>query len=697
MTAQQTLDHQTNEHLRLLRGVSLFANLPDELLERVAQALAAQLWEPGCMICQEGQLNDRLYLLISGQVKVFLPRPEADVPLNYLGPGDYFGEMSLLQGQPASASVLTTLPTETLSLNRDQFLQVCRQQPEVYLDLCLGLSKRLRDANLRRVRGVETTVLAVNFWQPAAPGLDTFEIGPVLELVASALAGRQPQDVVVLSPVEVFSTETTSQAPPALAASLTQFFPGIPWRWRQTSCGPALLWPPMREPEYLDSGPMRTLIGLLESHFRTLIINEFSLDLVESAGQTPRDYPLFWFVPAGAFLSCEAGKTASIATVYAKAAQRKCLWEENPKRLRMHWCLMVKPGAPLPTWQQVCASTPGCRRILMSWPETRQEESGEVRLPRVSPSPVGSWRRVTPRILKPEQARTKLRREATGRRVGLVLGGGGARGIAHVGVIQVLEEQELPIDLIAGTSMGAVVGAGWAMGRSADELYEDMRFHWQNGDVFDFTFPRVALLKGRKVARRAQAAYGETAFDQLVLPLAVVATDLVMGEEVVIQDGPIDVAVKASGALPGVFRPSRAGAQYLVDGAVVNNLPVNVARAQGAHAVIVVDVTPRHDYFLIHPEQPQQSWLGKLLRRSAFLKMWLDEPSILRIITRSINLTSRRRLLLEDPQCVVITPEVERFDFFDFKRFDELVAAGRQAAEAALPAVRQMLSEHALE
>ncbi len=179
------------------------------------------------------------------------------------------------------------------------------------------------------------------------------------------------------------------------------------------------------------------------------------------------------------------------------------------------------------------------------------------------------------------------------KRVGLALGSGGARGWAHLGVWQALREKNIQVDFIAGTSMGAVVGAFLAAGR--DEALRELALNldWKRLRQFfwEVSLSRSGLTDGKKLLEETRKLMGVKEFRQLNLPFRAVATDLNTGGEVVLSSGNLLEALRASLSIPGVFSPVWVGKRLLVDGGLVNPVPVNVARSMGAQVVIAVDVS----------------------------------------------------------------------------------------------------------
>lgn len=179
-------------------------------------------------------------------------------------------------------------------------------------------------------------------------------------------------------------------------------------------------------------------------------------------------------------------------------------------------------------------------------------------------------------------------------RIALVLGGGAARGFAHVGVIRTLEQEKIPIDLIVGTSVGSLIGAIYASDASSFDL-EWTAFQLQKDDLFDFgvlnAVTGMGFAKGDKLEAWVKAHVKTANIENLRIPFAAVATDLNWGTRVVLDHGSVARAIRASAAIPGVFQPVQYQGKILVDGGVVDNIPISVAKARGADIVIAVDIS----------------------------------------------------------------------------------------------------------
>jgi len=270
------------------------------------------------------------------------------------------------------------------------------------------------------------------------------------------------------------------------------------------------------------------------------------------------------------------------------------------------------------------------------------------------------------------------------RRIGLTLSGGGVRGLAHIGVLKALEEKEIPIHLLTGTSMGGFIGAAYATGFSPAELEaEALRLSnlRQLLPLLDRSKLRRGLFQGNRLVEYLAQVLGERTFDQLRLPLGLVAVDINVGQKVILKEGPVLDAVRATIALPGLLSPVEWGDKLLVDGGVLDNLPAGVARQMGANVVIAVDVSGDEQLVdLLYPNRFIPEGLVNLVNL-----LWRT----LAIMMRETN----RRNLEESQPDLVIRPTLPAGVTIatGFTRAAEIIAAGEQATEEALPALKKLL------
>jgi NTE family protein len=248
-------------------------------------------------------------------------------------------------------------------------------------------------------------------------------------------------------------------------------------------------------------------------------------------------------------------------------------------------------------------------------------------------------------------------------RIGLALGGGAARGFAHIGVIQVLEEAGLKPDLVVGTSAGSLVAALYASGKSGAELGA-LADAMDETAFADWSYPGRGLIRGEALAKFVRDHTGGRTIEQLRLPLGIVATDLENGQAILFQRGDVGTAVRASSAVPAVFQPVRIGLREYVDGGLVAPVPVRFAKQMGAELVIAVDISA----------PPEGNATGDAMR------MLLQTFAIM---GRSIN-----NFELRDAD-VVLRPSLAGVSGADFAARKRSIQAGREVALAQLADLRQ--------
>ncbi len=288
-------------------------------------------------------------------------------------------------------------------------------------------------------------------------------------------------------------------------------------------------------------------------------------------------------------------------------------------------------------------------------------------------------------------------------RIGIALGSGSARGWAHIGVLRALQAAGLEPDIVCGTSIGAFVGAAYASG-DLDGLES-----WVRGltrrevlGYFDVTLAG-GLIKGEKLLAYAAQSFLDNRFEQLSRPFACVATDLASGREVWLKEGDVADAVRASIALPGLFAPHLIGDRHLVDGGLVNPVPVSLCRAMDADLVIAVDLGT--DVVLQRYRQAEagatraNGWRRKVGRWLSGAKADQAEsnafrPSLANVLANSIAIMQgriARSRLAGEPADLLISPRLGQMGLLDYHRAEEAIAVGRQATEHMLPLLRGLL------
>jgi NTE family protein len=305
--------------------------------------------------------------------------------------------------------------------------------------------------------------------------------------------------------------------------------------------------------------------------------------------------------------------------------------------------------------------------------------------------------------------------------IALVLGSGGARGLAHIGVIKALEEHKVPVGLVTGTSIGALIGGLFASGINVNSLEKIVR-EVDKIMVAKILMPKLfaaGFIDNKRVIVFIKELTGSVRIENLKLPFAAVATDFITGEEVIFDKGPLVDAIMASIAIPTVFQPVLLNNRYLIDGGLSNPLPISVAKEMGAQKIIAVNVSPNPKRITKKNKRKKTEEIKILIKKLPSLfaglrnenkqnliqsdpddKIEKDEivqfnsPTILNVFLQSISISTNnlmiQRLRYAQPD-ILISPSIEDFDMLEFYKGHEIIACGYDAALKALPEIKSFI------
>lgn len=558
-THMKRISRQPKEIQKSLQRIPFFAGLSPDALSTIAAKLRNEHYHRGEVVFVEGSLGDSLYLIESGQVKVSTGSGPEEKVINYLGPGNFFGEMALLLNQRRSASVTVVIDAEFWGLHKTDFDALLEEHPTIALEISRELSRRLRTTLQHSVREEIHNLIAV--------------IGEEPWRLASSLARLTHERVVLFDLTQSNLVERVSEPLPD-------------------------------EVVILDATP-----GLSEE------------DLAESLGILAEAYDrvLLAVSPVQHEIGAKGLQLAEV-TILIDTVQPP-------------WMIGLSSG---PTWQ--VANTP--------------------------------------------QAIDRASRRLAERVIGLALSSGGARGITHIGVLRVLEQAGISIDMVAGSSMGALVGGLYAAGHSIDSMAE-FAVHFQNklklyGGLLDLNLPpRTGLIKGRRFRNYLEHVFEGISFEELKIPLYVVAADVLSGEEVIFEKGSVADAVRASTSMIGMLSPHQVDNRYLVDGGAVNPLPASVLAEKGADIIIASRAIPT-----LEGEREG----GQSSRR------WKGLGNILGVISNYQSIMEREIIKTRlNPVDVLIQPQVEVYTAMDYHRAADFIRLGEEAARQAIHAIKEKI------
>ena len=606
------------DKLVILRRVPVFASCTEDQLHLIADRTRLVEYKKGELVYREGDSADAFYIISSGRVRVFTRTAQGEErTLTVLHNGDSFGEISLLIGETHSATIQALNDALILQLQKKDFEEVINRIPSLVLYLSRSLSRRLRTSN-RGGEFSDATIVAVysavkqvgrtSFAAALAVSL-RHETGRSVIVVDFGAAGRAGR----LLPV-------TAEGEPAEGAIVPH------------PLGHDLLPAKALLAEPGGEQAIAPLLSSLTNRFHYVLLDlpvELNSQVLKALTQSDLVYLLTdpqkeHIIRTNALihqLHASVGPAEQRIKVVLNQLARTGEWQLSPPDVA---ALMEQP-------------------VAVVLPHADELEGAQLpdRLRQMMEQPVTAYGLTGPRIA----------RELGGQLVGLALGSGAALGLAHIGVLKVIEREQIPIDLIAGSSIGAFIAGLWASGRSADDL-ERMALSFKNPwDIrklfmLDLGIPLFSVLIGlsagilvgwlaefwtgllfgfivcvavggvlaplaggpiqgaRLMAKLEQDFAGKT-FDDTWLPLKIVAANPIAREEVIFDSGSIADAVRASVSIPGIFKPVVRKGRLCLDGGVVNPIPVSVLKRSGAHHVIAVNVFPTTAEITAHQQDVQ--------------------------------------------------------------------------------------------
>lgn len=634
-----------------------FKNLPQEDLEPILEKSVYETIPPGKLIFQQGDLQDWFYFILDGQVEIFLEENE-HTHLANLGEGTYFGEMSVLTGEPASASVITTENTTVLKVPRSVFLQLNRICPELNIKLIQALLTRLKQTNqgiseaFRKERNLCNYVA-----QEKKIGYGDFiATAPSMNLVKNAIAEQASLDTPVLILGEA-GTGKENVAANIHYQSKRANHPFVELNCFQLS---AKTWE-------------NILFGVKKGVGQLALAEGGSLLLKNLEAMPPEAFPfLYQFISEPTWqnrIRMMATSRKNMEEILAKFEAG--FWPETGSVINIPPLRDRKEDLPaLSRYFLIKYAREKCRdvsrishdaqRMLNSYSYlTANVRELEEIIARAVLIAKGD-------CLEPEDLHfglgTALQNDRP--KIGLALGGGGAKGMAHLGVMEVLEAEGIEFDCIAGTSVGAIVGALYADGFTTADIKKIIgKVSWKQ--FINLSVPKFGIFRSEGISEFINKLLGQKTFSQLKKPFAVVATDAATGQEVIIREGLLTPAIRGSATLPGVFQPLCVEGKYLLDGGLVNNVPANVVRAMGADFVIAIDLGT------VSEQVPR---------------------TMLQILMQSIAImTNHNEANASEWADIIIRPDLSKYSLADLKMGPEIMEKGKQAALKALPELQEKL------
>ncbi len=630
-----------------LERISLFNLISPEELAAVQKDFVEQTFRKGEAVCRAGEESNTFYIVLSGELDVW-SSAEPPARLARLGTGDFFGELAVILGEKRTATVIASQRTQVLGLPKEAFTRLFLRNPRSLEYFSRIMCQRLSSA----VTGERVGEGPVQVSVISPPGLcGATMVAKTLAALLAELTGAN----VLLVRLQRASPNERLEGLHLHLSTIDRTIDSVRRGFEERSNKPVEL-----TVGFEPNGTAEQYGGQLSD-----LVNRVRTDFSYQVFDLPSDPPAVsasapWFADVIVEI-VENGKPQFPAPVARSGvvAHYPVINLKNPYSRH----IPISACAPF---------------VIPYQPGLGAEDA--LANPR-SPGAIPLWR---------------LARKILGRSVGLALGGGAAFGISHLGVLQVLERNSIPVDMIVGCSIGSLVAVSYAAGFSLDQMMEKAHEMGQSRYVasgLDFTFTKPGgILGGERLKSRFTPLLGShKTFDDLLIPCRTVATDIRSGELVSIGRGRLEDAYRASSSVPMVLSPEALDGRVLVDGGVADPVPAETVRHMGADLCIAVPVVPPLKKG-VETAISKLSGRLNLMNPFAYLSTARDMPNAFDITMNSLQTLQHELGLYKVISAdVSILPELSDFTWTDFDRSRELIERGVEAAEAALPALRKML------
>jgi NTE family protein len=650
----------------------------------VFDALEIVDYNSGETIYAQGDAPDAFYCIISGRVEVFVAKDGREEVLEHIHRGKYFGFLSLLTGEPHSVSARAVNDTVVARIPHDRFHVILHKIPRLAIDLSCMLSRRLKRRDMHSKTIFESTI--VSFFGDALVKDDTALYALNLALGLKKETGKKIVLIDFSGSASVISRAlglhdvSGRQLPKDEFYHAQKIFDHI----IHTDAGVDVL---VTQAQPSGRAEVASFITLV-----TTLVNDYHFCLV----YLPFDFgpQVFKVMAQSDAVHLVLASEEEAVRKMARLLDMSGLSQDRAfkKKIRL---LLVEESRTHGRGTKISFSHEESLFHMPVYATLPPQQPDDAFL--VTQDPRHSYAKVIRRISR--QMGEVL--------VGLTLGSGSALGLAHIGVLQVLEEEGIPIDMVSGSSIGALFGAFWAAGYSAGEMQTIILKNNKKSYLFgvdDLMFPLRGLIRGRHVKNFLTRYLGRKTFFDLKMPLRVVACDCRTMQQVVFESGSLVDAVLSSISIPGVFPPYHMGSRYFIDGGILNPLPTDVLVAAGAKKIISVNVLPSSEeiertYDLLSQRRTKPDFVKQGVWRYPwhFFKHRFDEwmdPNIFGIIVSTIQ--SMEYLLAQvsslSQSDVALHPDMTGVSWSDFEHAEELVARGRQEARRCLGRIQSLVT-----
>jgi len=662
----------------ILQEIPLFTILSNDEQNLIKERSIFVEYQKGQIIYQEGTPADAFYCIILGRVVIYTRDPNGnEVTLEYLHRGKYFGIISLLTGESHSVTARAINDCLILTIKKEDFNFTLDKIPRLAIDLSQTLSRRLKRKDIHQKTIFESTVISV-FSSHSQAGKTIYALN-----LALSLSQETHKSVVVL---DIVPQDKIHSLPHKLEVQgdyqildLTRHMDmrGIIENFLSKDKFNIDLLCLSYKPE--DDSCIKKLVNIL-----SLLVNDYHYIILDLPSYMDRH--IFEMLNQSDLIQLlTSPEPIDLAKTRNLIERLKTEFHFQESKIKV--IINEYKFSKLTSEQSIDLLKHDVSATL-----PKIEFSASDRL--VLDTPTSEYARVVRRIS----------RAVGDRLVGLALGVGVAYGFCHIGVLKVIEEEKIPIDVISGSSTGALIASLWATGRSSQEIlqiakeFKEPKYIWS---IVDLTFPWLGFIKGNKLHSFLKRYLGNKTFHDVRLPLKIVASDLRKKESRVLDNGLLVDALMASCAMPGIFTPFKSKEEILLDGGVINPLPTEALFKMGLRKIIAVNVTPSREDILRQYEKIKEGI--DLTEKTAPKKKWFSlkqyfrdkfKTNILDIIFGSIEIM-QSELAQKEAQLadVVLHPDTSGLYWLELHRAAEFVKRGEEEARRNLGKIWQVVNE----
>lgn len=665
--------------LAILKQIPLFDGLNWFELNRIARLSEVVEFNKGDVICQQNSPADAFYALVSGRVYCYALNPVGQKEeVDYILRGMHFGIISTLTGENHSHTYEAINDSVILKIDKDGFSRLLKSTPKLAVALSQSLSKRIR-SHVTHSRDVQECQIIAVYGPQQGSGSSTYAANLALHLNKETT-----KNVLLLS----LSSDINAQL-----TDLTDIINDFNHITKQIIKGKL---PIDVLPVKFDSkntaivGKISQFVSAPASAYNFIVL-DLPNEMDEVVMKTLIQSDVIHLVTA------DNEENLSVTRHVIDQLQANLKDKFNPHQIQVIISGVNETHDYSPAQIKDILNYD----IFLQLPHLKAEEFNAYKISEgFSVVAVNNDTDYTFVI-------RRLARQISGVLVGLVLGGGAALGLAHVGVIRVLEREGIPVDVVVGSSMGALIASLWSVGNKAEELEKYAREFSRKSDVlkvFDPILPIAGLVGGEGIRQWLWGKLKDKTFHHTKIPLKVVAYDLHHRRELVIDSGSLVEAVKKSVAIPGVIKPVMENNQMIIDGGVLNPLPTNVLVDMGVKKIIAINVLQspedvcwgqdredeqlKHYYktpFTKHPFKYIGFRLLRLMGRPFV-------PNIADIIVRTLQATEYILAEQSGKQAdILIHPDLKGINWFELYEVDQLIKRGEEATMKHLPAIKALV------